>query len=112
MSRLDSRARFLSRSGLGTCGFTEVMEQAFEVFAAMLFAIAAFLLIPAAWTAYTPRHFRWNPRQNIDAQVAEGRSEEEAEIRKRKPQLPRRSIILPTRSGHRALASSDVSAIA
>jgi hypothetical protein len=56
MSRLDSRARFLSRSGLGTCGFTEVMEQAFEVFAAMLFAIAASLLIPAAWTAYTPRH--------------------------------------------------------
>jgi len=42
-----------------------------KIFAAIVFAIAASLLIPAARAAYEPRHLLWNSRQNINDQVAE-----------------------------------------
>ena len=42
-----------------------------KIFAAIVFAIAASLLIPAARAAYAPRHLLWNARQNINNQVAE-----------------------------------------
>jgi hypothetical protein len=42
-----------------------------KIFAAIVLAISASLLIPAARTAYAPRHSRWNTLQNINDQVAE-----------------------------------------
>jgi hypothetical protein len=42
-----------------------------KMFRAIVLVISASLLIPAAHAAYAPRNFRWNTRQNIDAQVAE-----------------------------------------
>jgi len=42
-----------------------------KIFVCIVLAISASLLIPAAREAYAPRHFRWNTRQNVDAQVAE-----------------------------------------
>jgi hypothetical protein len=42
-----------------------------KVFTPLVLAISASLLLAAAHTAYAPRHFRWNTRQNVDAKVAE-----------------------------------------
>lgn len=42
-----------------------------KIFAAVVLATSASLLVPAARESYAPRHFHWNTRQNVDAQVAE-----------------------------------------
>lgn len=42
-----------------------------KVVAAVVLASSASLLMAATITAYAPRHYRWNTRNNVDAQVAE-----------------------------------------
>ncbi|PYX88641.1 MAG: hypothetical protein DMG68_07935 [Acidobacteria bacterium] len=42
-----------------------------KMFAAIVLAISLSLLMAAAQTAYAPRHYRWNTRKNVDAEVAE-----------------------------------------